>query len=134
LNISGVGQAAAAADITNIASSASQGIIQVVNFPNPAGDGYAHPSGEGHTTVQFQTAKVAQEYAIHIYTLAGQLVRKVTQSEVGLNLSRSSDLKWVYEFDWDGKNGDGIHVASGVYLYLVKVDGETKVGKAVFIR
>jgi hypothetical protein len=55
-------------------------------------------------------------------------------SEVSLNLNRSSDAKWVYEFVWDLKNGDGAMVSPGVYLYLVRADGQTQSGKMVVIR
>ena len=49
-------------------------------------------------------------------------------------LDRSSDNKFIYEYVWDLTNGDGAHVAPGMYLFLVRADGQSKSAKAVIIR
>ena len=134
VNISGVGSATASAQVAALAVSAGQSITKLLNYPNPAGKGYPHPSGEGHTTIQFQLTRPAQDYSINIYTLSAELVRKVSKDDIVLNITRSADQKWVYEYDWDLKNGNGAHVAPGVYLYLIRADGQNKSGKAVIIR
>ncbi len=134
-NISGVGTATAHFDISNIASAGTQSILKLTAYPNPAGKGYAHASGEGHVTLQFQLARAAQTYSLNIYTVSGDLVKKIDQGDITLHLNdRSSDFKWVYEYIWDFKNGDGKMVAPGVYLYLLRVDGQTKTNKLVIIR
>ncbi len=134
VNISGVGGAAVSAQVANLATTAGQTISKLANYPNPAGKGYTHPNGEGHTTLQMQLTRPANDFSFNIYTLSGDLVRKVGASEITLNLDRSSDDKWVYEFVWDLKNGDGSMVAPGVYLYLARADGKSKSTKAVIIR
>jgi M6 family metalloprotease-like protein len=134
VNISGVGSPTVATQVANLVVTAGQTISKLVNFPNPAGKGYAHPNGEGHTTIQAQITRPAGTLGINIYTLNGDLVRKVGLDEVNLNLDRSADAKWVYEFVWDLKNGDGDMVSPGVYLYLVRADGVSKSGKLVIIR
>jgi M6 family metalloprotease-like protein len=134
VKIAGVGSATASFEVVNLAVGASQSILKLTNYPNPAGKGYNHPSGQGHTTVQFQLTRPANDYQINIYTLSGDLVRKVDESQINLNTTRSSDDKWVYEFDWDLKNGDGQMVAPGVYLILARADGQSKSAKAVIIR
>jgi len=134
VNIQGVGGTSVSLEVTNLALSAGQSISKVINYPNPAGKGYAHEQGEGHTTIQFQLTRPAQTYSINIYTLSGELVRQIKEDGIELKPIRSSDLKWVYEFIWDLKNGSGEHVAPGTYLYLVRADGESKTGKAVIIR
>lgn len=134
VNISGVGGATVSFEIANLAVRGNQTIHRVDNYPNPAGKGYAHSSGEDHSTIQFQLARPAGDYSINLYTLSGDLVRKVTKDQITLNITRSSDEKWVYEYDWDLKNGDGSKVAPGVYFYLVRADGHKKTGKAVIIR
>ena len=125
-------------DVSALSVSAHQSISKVINYPNPAGKGYAHPSGEGHTTIQFQLTRPAQDYGINIYTLSADLVKKIgkddIQLQVGTTTGRSADYKWVYEYVWDLTNGDGRHVAPGVYLYMIRADGESKSGKAVIIR
>lgn len=134
VNISGVGGATATFEVANLAVTPGQRILKLINYPNPAGKGYSHPSGEGHTTFQFQLGRPADDYQINIYTLAGEMVRKVNKDAITLNITRSADEKWVYEYDWDLKNGDGAHVAPGVYLYLIRADGHSKSNKAVIIR
>jgi M6 family metalloprotease-like protein len=134
VNITGVGTPSVTSQVANFVVTASQSISKVVNFPNPAGKGYAHPNGEGHTTIQAQITRPASSFGINIYTLSGDLVRKVGLNEVTLNLNRSSDAKWVYEYVWDLKNGDGAMVSPGVYLYLVRADGVSQSGKMVVIR
>jgi hypothetical protein len=96
--------------------------------------GVSVPNGEGHTTLQMQLTRPAGEYSFNIYTLSGDLVRKIGKDEITLNTDRSLDYKWVYEYAWDLTNGDGKMVAPGVYLYLARADGETKTNKAVIIR
>src|SRR5262249_43700844 len=118
VNISGVGSTQATMQVAALAVSAGQSIAKVINYPNPAGNGYSHPSGEGHTTIQFWLTRPAQDYSINLYTLSADLVRKIPKEDITLNITRSADNKWVYEYDWDLKNGDGAHVAPGTYLYL----------------
>jgi M6 family metalloprotease-like protein len=134
VKITGVGGPSVNFEVVNLASTASQTILKLINYPNPAGKGYAPTRGEGYTTIQFQVGRSASDRQLNIYTLSGDLVRKIDKNSISLNTARSSDLKWVYEYDWDLKNGDGRMVAPGVYLYLIRVDGHTKSGKAVIIR
>ena len=136
VNIAGVGSGSVSVSlqVANLQVTAGQNISKIINYPNPAGKGYAHPSGEGHTTIQMQFTRPASDYQINIYTLSGELVRKVGKDDITLNVDRSADDKWVYEFIWDLKNADGRMVAPGVYLYLGRADGKSKSGKAVIIR
>ena len=134
VNITGVGSATAAFAVANLAVSAGQTILKVINYPNPAGKGYNSYPSPNHTTLQFQLSRPANDYQINIYTLSGDLVRKISKDAITLNINRSSDQKWVYEFDWDLTNGDGAMVAPGVYLYLVRADGQSQTAKAVIIR
>lgn len=135
LDISGVGSGTASMIVENFQVGTSQSILKVINYPNPAGKGYSHPNGEGHTTIQVQLSRPPNDLSMNIYTLSGDLVRKVGKTDIVHN-SRSDDdnFKFVYEYMWDLKNGDGAMVAPGVYLYLMRADGESKSGKAVIIR
>lgn len=134
VNISGIGSATASFEIANLEVSRGQSILRLVSYPNPAGKGYSHPSGEGHATIQFQLSRPAVDYQINLYTLSGDLVSKIPKSAISLNINRSENNKWVYEYNWDLKNGDGETIAPGVYLYLVRADGESKSNKLVIIR
>jgi len=134
LNITGVGSPTAAFSVANFAVSAGQSILKVINYPNPAGKGYNSYPSPNHTTLQFQLSRPANDYSINIYTLSGDLVRKIGKNDITLNINRSDNDKWVYEFDWDLTNGGGAMVAPGVYLYLVRADGQSHTAKAVIIR
>jgi len=134
VDISGVGGPTVTSQVANLVVTPGQSITKLTNYPNPAGKGYAHPSGAGHTTIQAQLTRPANDMTLLIYTLSGDLVRKIGLTEIGLTLARSADEKWVYEYVWDLTNGDGAMVAPGVYLYLLRADGVTKSNKMVIIR
>jgi flagellar hook assembly protein FlgD len=53
---------------------------------------------------------------VKVYTQEGELVRKLDSSS------------------WDGKNDAGAPVASGVYLFRVKTDKDSAVGKMALVR
>lgn len=132
--VAGTGVNPATFEVVNLGVTATQTIKKLISWPNPAGKGYTHPSGEGHATIQFQLGRPAQDTSLNLYTLSGDLVRKVASSEISLNTDRSADERWVYEFNWDLTNGNGQHVAPGVYLYLLRVDGQSQSNKLVVIR
>jgi M6 family metalloprotease-like protein len=133
LNISGIGTATATMFLENLQVSASQSIIKLTNYPNPAGKNYPHPSGPGHTTIQIQLTRPTSDLQFNIYTLSGDLVRKISQSDI-THRNDDANYKFVYEFVWDLTNGNGQMVAPGVYLYLARADGQSKTAKAVIIR
>ena len=134
-NIQGVGTNAVAFDAASLSGTDGVSILKLTSYPNPAGPGYPHPSGPGHATIQFQLSKPANDYQINIYTLSGDLVRKLGKNDIAFQLlNRSTDDKFIYEYVWDLTNGDGTRVAPGVYLLLARADGQTKSAKAVIIR
>jgi hypothetical protein len=100
----------------------------VFNYPNPAKSGL--------TTIRYYCGYSDPEGEIKIYDIAGELVRKVGDSEI--DKSRASEN--TYSFLWDCENSSGKDVASGVYIYIVEVkeksSGETKkvVKKMAIIR
>jgi M6 family metalloprotease-like protein len=121
-------------DVVNLQVTSNQAIHSLISYPNPAGKGYPHPQGEGNATITFKLSRPASDLQLNLYTLSGDLVRKVGMSDIPLNITRSTDLEWVYEYVWDLKNGDGAMVAPGVYLYFVRADGTSQSNKAVIIR
>ena len=46
----------------------------------------------------------------------------------------SGNYRWVYEYDWNGRNDEGEEVAPGLYFYRVNADGKIKVGKLAVAR
>lgn len=68
---------------------------------------------DGHVTVK-------------VYDIAGDLVRPVFEADVQKGL-------W-FQATWDGRNGDGDTVASGVYFVSVRGAGIRSIRKVVVIR
>ncbi|MDD4005428.1 MAG: hypothetical protein PHW69_09560, partial [Elusimicrobiaceae bacterium] len=63
------------------------------------------------------------DLAVRIYTMDGTLLRTMTSND-GITMQGSNR-----KAEWDGRNSSGEKVASGMYLYLIKADGETKTGR-----
>ncbi|MBI3013440.1 MAG: M6 family metalloprotease domain-containing protein [Elusimicrobia bacterium] len=119
-------------------SSDSVEVTRAINFPNPGGPSYSQKSGAPAgtvTTVVLNTSRAAQKVQLSLYDLSGALVREVSSSLIKANGTAIANRKFVYEYDWDGKNDEGETAAPGVYLYRFKVDDSlTETGKLVLIR
>ncbi len=119
-------------------ASDSMDISKVINFPNPGGPSYAQKVGAALgtvTTLVLNTTRPATEFKLSIHDLSGQLVRNVPSGLIRANGNAIATNKFVYEYDWDGKNDNGEIVASGVYLYRYKADNTVvKTGKLALIR
>ncbi len=89
------------------------GISEMVNYPNPfdmTTDDY----------MSFGPLPSDENVIVEIYTLDGELVQTLV-SQNGL-------------CRWDGRNSEGDKVSSGMYVYMVKMKAERKVGKMTVIR
>ncbi|MBI4349699.1 MAG: hypothetical protein HY553_22880 [Elusimicrobia bacterium] len=80
----------------------------VFAFPNPAGR---------ETTFRFETPLLPLEAQVLVFDLGGQLVRELQGSEM---IAKGPGL---YHAPWDLRNMRGEPVASGVYLFIVKIKG-----------
>ncbi len=78
------------------------------NFPNP------FTPSESETRVVFYMPKRGR-VALEIYTVLGRLVRRLIEG-VWMEAGLHQDIRW------DGKNGDGDKVLSGVYYLVLKID------------
>ncbi len=85
------------------------------NFPNPF-----NPS----TRFQFRVATRGR-YQFSIYDLLGRKLTTLLDSEL---------LPNTYTLEWDGRDGAGAPVASGVYIYRLSRTGESLSGKALLLR
>ncbi len=83
----------------------------LTNYPNPF-----HP-GDGPTTIAWKL-DAASEVRLRIYTTSGGLVLDRRFAAGGPGGSNGNN-----EFTWDGKNGDGVDVASGGYVLRVEAQG-----------
>jgi hypothetical protein len=81
-----------------------QGGVLVINFKAPADD---------HVTV-------------HIFNVAGDLVRPLLELDVAAGV--------LYAANWDGRNGDGTVVASGIYVVSVHGKSIRTLKKVVVIK
>lgn len=101
----------------------AEGEIHTVSFlvnPLPEAAVYAFPNPARHsTTIRFETALLPLEAQIAIFDLKGSLVREIPGSQI------TSPSAGRYHYVWDLTNSRGQAVASGVYLFMVKVKGGT---------
>lgn len=92
----------------------------LVTYPNPV---YAKDN-EYLVFLNFPAGKVGK---IKIFTNSGQLVY---DSNIGPFNPVNNNITWR----WNLMNKDGRKVSSGVYFYVVEMDGEIKKGKVAVIR
>jgi len=82
------------------------------NYPNPFNP---------ETTISFSLAKEAENAEIIIYNLKGQ---KIKTLECGESLATIADGVG-YSICWDGTDENNLPVGSGIYLYQLKVNGNS---------
>jgi flagellar hook assembly protein FlgD len=85
----------------------------VYPYPNPM---------RSHTTFAFRVKggrQPPQDFALRIYTLSGRLVRQLDER----HLNDPLRVGWN-TLRWNGRDEDGDRVATGVYLYRVKIEGD----------
>lgn len=87
------------------------GTNKAVAYPNPF-----RPAAQRLVTFTVPQEMSASGLEVKVYTSEGELVRKLDSSS------------------WDGKNEAGAPVASGVYIFRVKTDKDSAVGKMALIR
>jgi len=98
-----------------------------MNYPNPF-----KPREKNYTTIYFTTARAVADKSIRIYNLAGEMVLSVEGSSIYMD--KWYDDGYVYKYNWDGRNISGETVASGIYIYVVNADGNTKKGRLALIK
>jgi hypothetical protein len=90
-----------------------QVVTDVYPYPNPM---------HTKTTFAFQvkggTNAMLRDFRLRIYTLSGRLVRELDER----HLKRPLSVGWNM-LPWNGRDQDGDRVATGVYLYRVRVEG-----------
>lgn len=97
-----------------VVGCASVNNIQNPEMPNP------YTAGLGQNQIIFNDLDAS--CTIKIYTLSGELVRTIVESD--------GDGQAV----WDTKNEAGDALESGTYQYLIENSGRQKKGKIVIIR
>ncbi len=119
-------------------ASESLDIARVINYPNPGGPSYPQKRGSAAgtvTTIVLHTTRPATEFKLTVHDMTGRLVRTAPPGMIRANGNAIGTGKFVYEFDWDGKNDEGETVPGGVYLYRFKADESVvKTGKLAIVR
>jgi hypothetical protein len=91
-----------------------QVIKDVYPYPNPMST---------HTTFAFLVKggrnEMLGDFSIRIYTLSGRLVRELDRTDLDTPLG----VGWN-TLTWNGRDEDGDRVATGVYLYRVRIEGD----------
>ncbi|MFT5090906.1 MAG: flagellar hook assembly protein FlgD, partial [Planctomycetota bacterium] len=85
------------------------------NSPNPF---------NASTVLRYELAQTA-EVDLAVYNLIGQRVRTLVLGRVGAGL---------YQVPWDGVDGQGKAVASGLYFARLYADGQEMIGKMLLLR
>ena len=86
------------------------------NYPNPFNP---------RTTIRFDLPEPSRA-TLRIYGVAGQLVRVLVDGEM-----MDATSHWI---DWDGRDGGGQPVASGVYFYRLTAGRFTEARRLVLLR
>jgi flagellar hook assembly protein FlgD len=84
-----------------------------------------NPDKGGTVSVSFSAAQDGK-VIVKVYNLAGDLVRPIFEADVQAGL-------W-FQANWDGKNGDGDIVSSGVYFVSVRGAGIKTIRKVIVLR
>jgi len=88
----------------------------VYNYPNPACESY--------TVIRYSCPNPNHRAKIRIFTISGELVREIKDSEI------DGSQAPVYEYRWDLENDRGRGISSGIYLYILELEekssGETE--------
>ena len=94
------------------------------NYPNPFNP---------ETIISFSTTKAIENGKILIFNIKGQKVKTIP---INNNLhSKNEGKSKLYEVRWNGTDTNNKQVASGVYLYNLKVDNRSKYyGKMLLLK
>jgi hypothetical protein len=75
---------------------------------------YPNPTYDGNTKIRVELSGTATyKIEINIYDVAGDLVLEIEPKEI---------TDPIYEYPWDGRNGNGRQVANGVYFARCVID------------
>ena len=87
------------------------------NYPNPFNP---------ETTISFELVQGASErVSLVIYTILGEVVRTLVQGELGPG---------SYQYAWDARTQRGDRVASGLYLYRLRVGAQVQTRSMVLLK
>ncbi|KPJ60225.1 MAG: hypothetical protein AMJ46_07880 [Latescibacteria bacterium DG_63] len=86
------------------------------NSPNPFG---------GSTVISYAVPSSGEQVCLRVYNIAGQLVRELVDQPHDAGM---------YTVRWDGRNGRGSQVSSGVYFYRLEAGSRSLARKMVMLK
>lgn len=102
-------------------------VFSVCLVPSYSGDVdgvYAYPVPfKADISDNISFVNLPEEGKIDIYTISGEKVREIEIGEDDMGI-----------LNWDVRSDDGQDLASGVYIYLVESEEESKAEKLIIIR
>jgi FlgD Ig-like domain len=114
--------------------------VQLIEFPTPVGgstpvdeppvpkylvlESYPNPFNPA-TTVRFALPK-ADVVSLAVFDVSGRLIRTL--------LSNARKPAGFFEAEWNGTDGNGRQVASGVYFFRLTTSTESLTRKAVLLK
>jgi hypothetical protein len=102
-----------------------EGFLLAQNYPNPFwNEATSRSAGNPSTIIQYEIPQAAQ-VQLAIYNLLGEKIRTLVDAK------ESAGLKQV---TWDGRDGLGQRVASGVYLYRLEAGEFTMTRRLVLMK
>lgn len=102
--------------------------LKTFNSPNPF-----YTVGQGSTNITLAITQAAP-VELTIYDASGEVVLHRNYDAAGLNQNPSQPQYKSYYIPWDGKNGAGQPVVTGIYFYSVKVNGQEGRNKIAVIQ
>jgi subtilisin family serine protease len=102
--------------------------LKTFNSPNPF---YTDSDVSTNITLALDQAMPVD---LSIYDSAGELVLRKSYGAADLNQNPSRPQFKSFYVPWDGKNGNGQAVTTGIYFYFVTVGGRTGHNKIAVIR
>jgi M6 family metalloprotease-like protein len=129
MNIYGAGSNEIHIDVYKTQSTSSTSITQCYPYPNPI---YIVNPSIDNMYFSFTLSRPTRDISLEIYTLAGELVKKISEREMSLEIVE--DFKYKYKVATDVKNMYLYPLSSGVYLYILQADGDRRAGKFAIIK
>jgi subtilisin family serine protease len=102
--------------------------VKTFNSPNPF-----YTGNNGTTNITLAISQPAP-VELNIYDSSGETVLRKNYGAADLNNNPSDPQFKSYYVSWDGKNGSGQPVITGVYFYSVKVNGQIGRNKIALIQ
>jgi hypothetical protein len=128
--IQGVGSPTVLAKLFFRPAQSKQSVARAISFPNPATGVVRLGAPPGtFATFQIQLSRPPSTLTATLYSILGQRVIQVSRA----SFMDVGDFKWIYEYDWNGRDETGADVASGVYYLQFDVDGE-KIRKPIVVQ